>query len=59
MALAITGAVGLFAVGLKSEIEATPTFAQSKQVPRISICKENGIDCVRIVSSRRLVIYSS
>jgi hypothetical protein len=59
MALAIIGAVGLFAIGLKPVIEATPAFAQSKQVHKISICNENGIDCARIVSLGRLGIYGS
>ena len=59
MALAIIEAVGLFAIGLKLVIEATPAFAQSKQVHKISICNENGINCARIVSSGRLGIYGS
>ena len=59
MALVIIGAVGLFAIGFKPVIEATPAFASSKQVHRISICNENGIDCARIVSSGKLGIYSS
>ena len=59
MALAIIGAVGLLAIGLKPVIEATPAFAQSKQVHKISICNENGIDCARIVSLGRLGIYGS
>ena len=59
MALAIIGAVRLLAIGLKPVIEATPAFAQRKQVHKISICNENGIDCARIVSSGRLGIYGS
>ena len=59
MALAIIEAVGLFAIGLKPVIEATPAFAQSKQVHKISICNENGINCARFVSSGRLGIYGS
>ena len=59
MALAIIGAVRLLAIGLKPVIEATLAFAQSKQVHKISICNENGIDCARIVSSGRLSIYGS
>ena len=59
MAVAIIAAFGLLAIGLKPVIEATPAFAQSEQVHKISICNENGINCARIVSSGRLGIYGS
>ena len=38
MAVAIIAAFGLLAIGLKPVIEATPAFAQSDQVHKISIC---------------------
>ena len=48
MALAIIGAVGLFAVGLKPVIEATPAFAQSNQVHKIAICSQFGSPCAEV-----------
>jgi hypothetical protein len=45
MAVAIIAAFGLLAIGLKPVIEATPAFAQSNQVHKISICGNwNGIE---------------
>lgn len=38
MAVAIVAAFGLLAIGLRPLIAATPAFAQSNQVHKISIC---------------------
>ena len=42
IAVATIRAVGLFAIGLRLLIEATPVFAQSNQVKKIVICDEGG-----------------
>ena len=45
MVVAIIAAFGLLAIGLRPVIEATPAFAQSNQVHKISICGNwRGID---------------
>ena len=53
MVIAIIAAVGLFAIGLRPVIEATPAFAQSKQVHRIAICDEGGSKCAGIYDVKR------
>lgn len=53
MAVAIIGAVGLFAIGLRPMIEATPAFAQSNQVHKIAICDEGGSKCAGIYDLKR------
>ena len=58
MALAIIGAVGLFAVGLKPVIEATPAFAQSNQVHKIAICEVDGDRCAGMYRNQLLVANS-
>ena len=53
MAVAIIGAVGLFAIGVKPIIEAKPAFAQSNQVHKIAICDERGSKCAGIYDIKR------
>jgi len=48
MAVAIIGAFGLFAIGVKPIIEATPAFAQSSNVQRIAICNKDGYSCADV-----------
>jgi hypothetical protein len=56
MAAAIIAAVGLFAIGLRPVIEATPAFAHSNQVHKIAICSESGRQCTQ-VHDNQLSIY--
>jgi hypothetical protein len=48
MAVAVIGAVGLFAIGVKPMIEATPAFAQSGKVQKIAICNKDGYSCADV-----------
>ena len=51
MAVAIIGAFGLFAIGVRPIIEATPAFAQSNKVQRIAICNKDGYSCADVGSN--------
>ena len=57
MAVAIIGAFGLLAIGLKPVIEATPAFAQSNQVHKIAICNEGGSKCAKLVNGNKFAVY--
>ena len=47
MAVAIIAAFGLFTIGVKPLIEATPAFAQNNQIHKIAICDMQS-DCVSV-----------
>lgn len=52
MAVAVIAAVGLFAIGVKPIIEATPAFAQSNQIHKIAICDPIDGRCAGIYETR-------
>ncbi len=58
MAVAIIGAFGLFAIGIKPIIEATPAFAQTNQVQKIAICEVDGDRCAGMYRNKLLVANS-
>ena len=56
MAVAIIGAVGLLAIGVKPIIEATPAFAQDSQIQKVAICSFSDPDsCAEVYKGKMYV----